>query len=361
MSTSLDGDRAKIEKELAGFLHRSDTVNSPTNCSVRVRLTPSGPSKAGSVWFVDSTPVNNGFETSFTFQISDHSKECTARKDNYFSKNHYTTCSVRGADGFAFVIHNDPRGRDAVGGYGGQLGFGGIQNSLAIAFDIWPNPGLDQLFTDQIKFQSRGKLANDGLVSGLLGLPKATPLADGNVHLVRIVYYGSLVSKYFNKLVASDNLNPYLRDNGEQKRVGTLVVFVDDGVAKDEPLMAMPINLSLLLDLPDDKAYVGFTAATGRFYAKHDILSWHWCDEEPCQEHTKADFDYHQTSQFSSAQVRQNAPGEGFGGGDISGFPTKNKSPDTTPWVEEMLSFSASRNIGLSGTSGKQVPPETLF
>lgn len=92
------------------------------------------------------------------------------------------------------------------------MGFGGIENSLAVAFDIWPNPGLDQvavcyidhtlpsyqqelgtlrhnttkiliqrvvvqIASDQVKFQSRGRNGNDGLVDGLLGLPKAIPLA----------------------------------------------------------------------------------------------------------------------------------------------------------------------------------------
>ncbi len=64
--------------------------------------------------------------------------------------------------------------------------------------------------------------------------------------------------------MASDSLLPYLKDNGEQKRIGTLVVFLDEGVASGVPLLALPINLSLLLDLPIDKAYVGFTASTGR-------------------------------------------------------------------------------------------------
>jgi hypothetical protein len=100
--------------------------------------------------------------------------------------------------------------------------------------------------------------------------------------------------EYLDKLVASESIFKYLKDNGEQKRVGTLVIFLDEGVEQDLPLMAMPINLSLLLDLPDDKAFVGFTSSTGRFYEKHDILSWHWCDQEPCMAAVKSDFDYHQ-------------------------------------------------------------------
>jgi hypothetical protein len=60
--------------------------------------------------------------------------------DQYFSLFHHTTCNVHGGDGFAFVIQNHPDTITAVGGVGGQMGFGGIQNSLAIAFDTWQNP-----------------------------------------------------------------------------------------------------------------------------------------------------------------------------------------------------------------------------
>lgn len=45
----------------------------------------------------------------------------------------------------------------------------------------------------------------------------------------------------------------HLQDGGEGRRLGTLVVWLDDGIAADEPLLAVPINLSVLLDLPQDK------------------------------------------------------------------------------------------------------------
>eukprot|EP01031_Cornospumella_fuschlensis_P035520 gene35520-43063_t len=244
----------ETNRNLAGFLNRDDTIQAPDFCNVRLRLTPSGPSKVGTVWFTDPAPVNNGFDTYFTFQISDHSKQCTLNKDQYFTMVHHRTCSVRGADGFAFVIQfNGANSTSMAGGVGGQMGFGGIPNSLAIAFDTWQNQGQDMIGVDHVKIQSKGKDPNDALSSGLLGVPRVAKLADGVVHMARITYYGELQSKYFNKLVASDSLLPYLKDNGEQKRIGTLAVFIDDGIAADEPLLALPINLSLLLSLPTDR------------------------------------------------------------------------------------------------------------
>ncbi len=318
------------------------------------------------MWFKDPAPVSNGFDTFFTFQISDHSKQCTLNKDQYFSLQHHRTCSVHGADGFAFVIQNAPvNATEIVGGVGGQMGFGGIANSLAIAFDTWQNQGQDTLGVDHVSVQSRGNLANDALEAGLLGVPRAAALADGVVHLVRVTYYGDLQPKYLDKLVASESLLPYLKDNGEQKRVGTLVVYIDNGIAEDKPLMALPINLSLLLDMPVDKAYVGFTSSTGRFYEKHDILSWLWCDQQdgqPCEDRVKQQFDYHQQSQFSTSPLRSFTPGDGYGGGDTTeGFPIKNKSPDTDPWTLPLSSVSAARNHGLSQQATQQTPPKTIY
>eukprot|EP01041_Mallomonas_annulata_P001604 gene1604-3096_t len=352
---------AEIEQYLAGYLHRNDTISAPRNCSNRIRLTPSGPSKIGSVWFRDKFAVYRGFDTYFTFQISDHSKECTLHRDQYMSAIHHRTCAVRGGDGFAFVIHNDPNNTAAIGQAGGQMGFGGLRQSLAIAFDTWSNPGEDQLAVDHISIQSRGPLAaNDGLEVGLLGLPRPHDLADGKIHLARVAYFNDIRPEYLKYLVASDSLLPFLNDNGEQKRIGMLAVFIDDGVAADIPILAMPINLSLLLKLPDDEAFVGFTSSTGRFYEKHDILNWHFCASQPCTQALKQEFDYHQHSKFSSVPLTRNEEGKGFGGGDTEGFPTHNTSPDTTPWEEPLRHFSTGRNHGLAADVSSQTPPNTI-
>lgn len=368
VTTNVAKDNADIAAYTAGFLHRGNTLSAPDICHGRIRLTPSGANKAGSVWYRDDVLVNKGFDTLFTFQITDHSKECVLRKDQYFSQRSYETCSVRGADGFAFVIQADARKTRALGDNGGQMGFGGpakgIQNSLAIAFDTWQNPGQDRFGVDHVSFQSRGsKSTNDALEAGLLGLPRITMIADGKVHRARIVYFSSLQSQYLSQLVASDSLLPYLLDNGEQKRVGTLVVFVDEGIDNDVPLMAMPINLSLLLDLPTDKAFVGFTSSTGRFFAKHDIVSWHFCNEVPCQTVNKRSFDYHQApNEMSDEGLRWFAQGPGFGGdGNPKGFPSRHTSPDTTPEEVPLQYFATGRAHNLYENAGLEVPPDTLY
>ena len=127
--------------------------------------------------------------------------------------------------------------------------------------------------------------------------------------------------------------------------------------------MAMPINLSLLLDLPGDKAYVGFTSSTGRFYEKHDIVAWHFCDQNPCDQGKLELFDYHQSSNISSvSRLRSNPQGSGFGGDqNAETFPLSHTSPDTTAVEMPMEHFSKSRPEGLNPQANQQVPPSTLY
>ncbi|MBS9784251.1 thrombospondin type 3 repeat-containing protein, partial [Candidatus Gracilibacteria bacterium] len=48
-----------------------------------------------------------------------------------------------GADGMIFFLHNDPRGENAKGSAGGQLGSNSIENGLGIEFDTWFNEYSD--------------------------------------------------------------------------------------------------------------------------------------------------------------------------------------------------------------------------
>ena len=45
-----------------------------------------------------------------------------------------------------------------------------------------------------------------------------------------------------------------------------------------KPLLALPIDLQFALGLEDGRAWAGFTAATGRRFQNHYILSWQFCE-----------------------------------------------------------------------------------
>jgi glucose/arabinose dehydrogenase len=63
------------------------------------------------------------------------------RQDFNISFDVFLGTSDAGADGLGFVLHNSPDGANAIGAIGSGLGFGGIQDGLAIEFDTWNNPG----------------------------------------------------------------------------------------------------------------------------------------------------------------------------------------------------------------------------
>ena len=89
-----------------------------------LRLTPATNTQAGSAFINQALQVSDttSFSTQFQFQISGGQ-------------------GTNGADGFAFVLQNSGAGANAVGITGGDVGYGGIGNSLAIEFDTYQGPG----------------------------------------------------------------------------------------------------------------------------------------------------------------------------------------------------------------------------
>lgn len=207
-----------------------------------LRVTPAADRQAGSVFFTEKVPLKDGFEMSFTFQV--------------------TGAVEGGADGFAVVIQNS--GPKALGSAGSGLGYGvsdespdGIVQSLAIEFDTFSlkDFGDEDLFHDpngnHISVHSRGPEPNHAdeaysLGTATEGLPN---FKDGKAHTVRVSY-----------------------------TPGTLKLFLDE-----KPALTVPIRLdsfsgkefknASVLDA-DGKAWIGFTAGTGGLMENHDILSW---------------------------------------------------------------------------------------
>jgi hypothetical protein len=303
-------DMDEIARNKARFGHRPDAKDSrDAHCSQRIRLTPSQGFKTGSMWYTNKVPVVNGFQSQFSFKITDHSRTCTKVKDKDFGTIHHESCSVHGGDGFAFVIHGDPAGTSAMGRDGSGLGYEGIKNSLAVEFDTWYNSDTNEPLIDHVSIFSAGSWAeklqtgNSAVrESARLGVPKAYPLADGDIHMVKIQYFDQIQHgdyKYVDYMSASSALLPFIMDNNEDRRLGMLVIWMDKGIEDDVPLMAIPINLAMTLKLEQGEAFVGFTAATGSFWEKHDLLGWHFCEKEMCEteQHQRAaaimEFDYH--------------------------------------------------------------------
>lgn len=243
-----------------------------------VKMTFSQPYQGSSMWFALPQKVSSGFTTWFAFKITPNPN------------------SAATADGLAFVIQNSAggggtslcpstgSGLSIVGGVGGCIGYGGIDNSLAIEFDTFRNPwdpddegaSLDD---NHIAIQNCGPglpnspehdgpclvslNVNDVLEPAINSNPGVT-LADGNVHQVVISYSGP------NEAVP--NLLQIYIDP-------PFVPGTHTPAAGAAPVLSGVYNLAANLNLmnsgtANDSAYVGFTAATGQAFEQHEIMAW---------------------------------------------------------------------------------------
>lgn len=191
-----------------------------------LRLTRATNGQGGAGWYRYQQLVSDSFQTIFRFLINQRGG------------------LGGGADGLALVIQNT--GDSIIGtvgrGYGGNIGYGGIPNSLAIEFDTYDNGSIDPN-NNHISIQSRGLLANNPSLSYSLGWSSTVPsFIDGQIHTAKITY-----------------------------AVDTFRVYLDDLVT---PAIVSRVNLDSLLSLNAGYAWIGFTAACGNGYENHFILDW---------------------------------------------------------------------------------------
>jgi hypothetical protein len=189
-------------------------------------VTPPAGSQAGSVWYSNQVNVAQGFQTSFGIELVP-GNGCIG-------------------DGLAFLIQNS--GLAALGMDGGSLGYAGIADSLAVEFDTFLNTTNYDPNNNHIGIQSCGiapNTADHGTCHlGLQPDPGVT-LSDGKGHLVTIGYFPG------------------------SKNTGLLAVSIDHQI-----VLTTPVDLSTLLSLNGNDAWVGFTAGTGSCFETNAVRAW---------------------------------------------------------------------------------------
>ena len=234
-----------------------------------------GPSPAGAAWTNTTYNVVNPFSVDFHFQMSDPCLDPLPACVNDHGN---------GGDGIAFLIQNDPLGKNAIGVGAGGMGFLGITNSVAVMLDTYQNSdpnyygdpsnnyisvntrGTD--FNAPHHFCTNGKLtADSGIGSDLTGSsfsdactanptlgmtsyggvsPLSVNMDDGQVHDLGVVYTGS-----------------------------ALDIYLDSAL-----VLAVALDLGSTLNLQSGtNAYLGFTAGTRFAYQNHDILDFAFVPE----------------------------------------------------------------------------------
>jgi hypothetical protein len=201
-----------------------------------LRLTPDVPNKRGSAFLTSPISLKAGysFHTTFQFQIGGaHSGD------------------PQGADGLAFVMHNDPRGALAIGNEGASEGFGidsgwvyptspktPISPSIAIEFDTHIN-SFDP---------------SDNCVAVIRNGDVRTHVAVETPEFI----LNNGVSRFV-----------WVDYNGN---TGLLEVFISENSAKPvTPLLTLTLNLFTTLG---KQIFCGFTGGTGGGFNCHDVLSW---------------------------------------------------------------------------------------
>lgn len=188
---------------------------SATVSNSQIQLTNGGSYQAGSSFSLNPIGVQ-AFATTFTFQLTNAQ-----------------------ADGFTFTLQN--AGTNALGGSGGNLGYTGIPNSVALKFDIFDNDGEG---TDSTGVYVNGA---DPTIPAIDMSSSGVLLHSGDTLQADLIYDGA-------------NLHVTIRDLSLMQIT--------------HPIFTHTFLINIPQIVGSNLAYVGFTGATGGLTATQNILSW---------------------------------------------------------------------------------------
>ena len=138
----------------------------PNGAQQCIQLTPELNNQTGCAWDDNIIDFNSNFSLALNY---------------YFGNN------INGADGTTFTFQPNP---SACGTNGGQLGAGGIANSLIIEFDTYDNDNpthVVDIAEDHIAIEIDGDLQNASHLAGpIAALPSSAAIDDGAMHAVNI-------------------------------------------------------------------------------------------------------------------------------------------------------------------------------
>ena len=214
--------------------------NTDTTLFGQLRLTDNstgtGANETSSVYYNTLVNVFGGFTTTFQFRVSDV---------------HAPGPPNAGGEGLTFIIQKSPSGLTALGTGGGDLGYGGIPNSVVIELDVALTPGYDAI-GNHISFHTLDQNPNSAneLTASKADYQPPVGFNNGGLHTIRIVYDGA---------------------QGWD-------IYYDDLVT---PVLGF--NYALGKAINSSTAYVGFTSSTGtgNDVETHIIENWSFSSNNP--------------------------------------------------------------------------------
>ena len=248
-------------------------------------LSLNGRPQAGTAYFTVQQPLTNGFTTWFEFQM------------------HNPTVCCNPGDGLAFIIQNstatDPTygppvsgaGLTALGAASGGMGYTGINNNLAVEFDIHQDPWDPN--ASHVAVQSCGQSTNtpvhdDGDYT--IGQHEHVPncLLSSNA-IAAVPTMGGTCSGFTCTDGAMHQVFiQYMPPTGHQS-MGTLSIWLDNINPATHtpnpgavPTITVPYNITSL-SLNNGAAWVGFTASQPSQGTAQDIFGWEFTIQGPTQ------------------------------------------------------------------------------
>lgn len=216
--------------------------------------------------FVRNNVVKNygdGFGSYYTLTGDKYSMNSSMWSEDKIDMNQDWTIEFKayfgediGADGICFVIHNDPKGTSALGGFGHSIGyaeyhesngdFPAISKSFCIEFDTFHNPlnGDYDMESDHIACVVNANIANPWSRKAI------NNLEDGLWHCIKIEWvFGTKTFKIYiddlNIPIHTETFNSFLSILGSNTAfwgftAGTNVQKNDQRIAMDNMVMTIP-------------------------------------------------------------------------------------------------------------------------
>lgn len=215
-----------------------ELVGNALRAGSEVQLTPPQEFSRGAVWAREKVNMRAPFSTMFAFKITQGDDQGEVEP----------VPSDPGADGVVLVIQN--QGADVIGNYGRGIGYDGIKRSIAVEFDTYHNPPINDPNGNHVAIQSRGRAENTsmhGTGATLAFSSTVMPIsADGTVYYAYVTYQQGRMDVYLNT-------SPSFR----------------------APVVSKYVDLDSLIGLdPNGAAWVGITSGTGRSFEQHDLVMW---------------------------------------------------------------------------------------
>ena len=218
----------------------------------------------------NSTPITNVLQLTDAMNGENNSAfaKTVQGVDNFHTTFDFTygALNAPGADGFTFVLQNDPSADMAVQGGGSNMAYGGMANSIAVKFDLW-----DQDNGSQADYTATGVYVNGDFPSDL---PRVNPSSKAIVVTPGTEPTVDLSKNPNGSASGMDfHANPDDTYHVDLNYDGiTLTETVTDTTKSITETQTYTINIPSFVG--GHTAYAGFTAGTGGANAEQDIIDW---------------------------------------------------------------------------------------